>query len=166
MVQPDQPGEVVRNWTSIPDAIRKAIEGLPESDLDLRGGPNNWSIRESVHHLVEANLVASNIVLAALGKSGCTYDWSWLTPGGSWMERLGYNSAPIGPAVDLLEALCRHVTALLTVVADGMERSVKLLDAPGADTRTTTVEEILLQESKHAKDHLGEVAEQVKKRKR
>jgi len=70
----------LRAWTSIPREIRRGVAGLSTRDLTVRGGSEGWSIREYVHHLVEANLVASNIVLAALGKPGCTYDWSWVTP--------------------------------------------------------------------------------------
>lgn len=68
-------------WASIPRKIRRAIEGLSEGDLKARSGSEGWSIREYVHHLVEANLVASTIVLAALGRPGCRFDWSWMIPG-------------------------------------------------------------------------------------
>ena len=62
-------GEALQAWLMIPAEIEKALQGLPEEDLDLRGGPDGWSIRETVHHLVEANLVASNIVIAALARA-------------------------------------------------------------------------------------------------
>ena len=70
--------------------IETALEGLTEDDLNFRGGPNGWSIRETVHHLVESNLVACTIVIAAVGTGGCTYDCSWLNPDRAWMERMGY----------------------------------------------------------------------------
>ena len=91
MVQP------LSDWLQVPRAIEVAIEGLTEDDLNLRGGSNGWSIRETVHHLVESNLVACGIVIAAVGKSGCTYDCSWLNPDRSWMERMGYTQCGRGP---------------------------------------------------------------------
>jgi hypothetical protein len=49
-----EPAEALRGWLTIPAKLRKALEGLAEEDLDLRGGAEGWSIRETVHHLVEA----------------------------------------------------------------------------------------------------------------
>jgi hypothetical protein len=98
-------------WASIPRDIRRAIAGLSSRDLKARGGSEGWSIQEYAHHLVEANLVASTIILAALGRPGCTYDWSWVIPDREWMKRLGYDKAPLEPAIELLESLCAHVSA-------------------------------------------------------
>lgn len=150
--------EALKAWLQVPQAIEKAIKGLSEEDLDLRGGSEGWSIRETVHHLVEANLVASNIVIAALASSGCTYDWSWVNPNRSWMERAGYDRAPVGPALETLAALCRHLSGLIGATAGAPARTVKLLDAPGSKTHTMTVKEVIQQEAEHAQEHLGDVA--------
>ena len=72
----------VQAWVAVPDRIRESLKGLDESKLDLRRGPEEWSIRETVHHLAETHLITSSILIAALGASGSTYDWSWLMPGG------------------------------------------------------------------------------------
>jgi len=90
MTDRSESAETLDGWLRVPDA--KAIEGLTEDALDLSGGSNGWSIRENVHHLVEANLVASNIVVAALAQSGCTYDWSWMMPNASWMNRVRHGT--------------------------------------------------------------------------
>lgn len=49
--------EAIDEWAQIPADIRKSLSGSSETDLDRRGGSEGWSIREYVHHLVEANLV-------------------------------------------------------------------------------------------------------------
>ena len=157
MTNRSDPGDALTRWLQVPDAIQDAIDNLTEDGLDLRGGSNSWSIRETVHHLVEANLVASNIVLAALAKTGCTYDWSWMTPDASWMQRVGYNRAPVGPALQTLKALCSHISGLIGASADALRREVKLLDAPGAELRTVTVTDVLRQEVEHAAEHLADV---------
>lgn len=146
------------HWSSISSRIREAVVDLSDADLDLRGGSEGWSIRESVHHLVEANLVASNMVVAALGKPGVTYDWSWVTPDASWMIRLGYDSASIEPAVELLEALSRHIVGLLETAPNNMRQRVALLDEAGAKPRDTTVRKILADEVAHAAHHLKDIA--------
>ena len=144
----------LRAWRAIPQSIEQAIAGLREQDLDLRDGADGLSIRMIVHHLVEANLVASNILIAALAKSGCTFDWSWVTPGGDWMKRMGYDRAPIAPALATLRALCDYVATLIEMTGDGLGRSVQLLDAPGAKLYSKNVTGLLTQEVDHAKEHL------------
>ena len=62
MTHRGESAETLERWLRVPDAIKKDIEGLTEDTLDLSGGSNGWSI-QNVHHLVEANLVASNIVV-------------------------------------------------------------------------------------------------------
>src|SRR5437764_215295 len=99
MVQP------LRDWVQVSRAIGFAIDVVTEVELDFRGGTNGWSIRETIHHLVESNVVACSIVIAAVGESGCTYDCSWMNPDRSWMERTGYTRAAVAPAIDALSAL-------------------------------------------------------------
>ena len=147
----------LRAWLAIPASIEKAIDGLGEDDLDLRDG--GLSIRETVHHLVEANLVASNIMIAGLAKSGCTYDWSWVTPDAAWMQRVGYDSAPVRPALSTLHALCAHIGGLIEGTSDGFRREVQLLDAPGAELYSRTIRDLLMQEVEHAAEHLRTLAQ-------
>ena len=163
MTDRSESAETLDGWLRVPDAIQEAIEVLTEDALDLTGGTNGWSIRENVHHLVEANLVASNIVVAALAQSGCTYDWSWMMPNASWMKRIGYDTAPVGPALETLKVLCRHISGLISVSPDASRRQVKLRDAPGAKLRTMTVDDVLRQEVEHAEEHLRDVAETRRK---
>ena len=146
-------------WASIPRDIRRAIAGLSNRDLKARGGSEDWSIQEYAHHLVEANLVASNIILAALGSPGCTYDWSWVIPDRKWMKRLGYDRVPLEPALELLEALCAHVVGLARGAPGSMKRSVRLLDSPGARLRRRTLKQVLEDESEHARHHLRDIAD-------
>jgi hypothetical protein len=150
----DKPDKVVARWMAIPDRLRKVARGLSEARLDDRGGPDRMTIRETVHHLVEANLVASNIVIAALANSGSSFDWTWVNPNASWMRRLGYDKAPVGPAISTLAALTRHLAAILSVTPGGLRRTVQLNDAPGAPRYTKTVRQILGDEVNHAREHL------------
>jgi hypothetical protein len=147
----------VQAWLRIPDDIEQAIGGLSDDALNERGGENAWSIRETVHHLVEANLVASNIIIAALTKREPTYDWSWVNPDAAWMRQVGYDKAPIGPAIATLRALTKHIAGLIETAPNGLQRKVKLLDAPGAKLYSKSIEAILQDEVEHSKDHLRDV---------
>ncbi|HKA35859.1 MAG TPA: DinB family protein [Thermoanaerobaculia bacterium] len=147
----------VKAWTSIPRQIRRAVSGLSARELGWRGGSENWTIREYAHHLVEANIVASSIIVAALGSPGARYDWSWLYPDERWMKRLGYNRAPLKPAIGLLDALCAHVAGILRRAPGGMSRHARLISTPRRGQRRT-VRQILADESDHARHHLRDIA--------
>ena len=153
------------DWLQVSRTLEIALEGLTEDDLHFRGGPNGWSIREVVHHLVESNLVACTIAIAAAGTGGCTYDCSWLNPDRAWMERMGYRGA-VAPAIEVLSASCRYVSALLSAAPDALRREIKLLGAPGTEPYPMTVEEMIRQEVEHTQQHLQEIDETLKQRPR
>jgi hypothetical protein len=148
----------VASWSSIPRKLRTAVSGLTARDLKARGGSEGWSIREYAHHLVEANLVASNIVLAALGRPGCKYDWSWLIPDKKWMRRLGYDRVPLEPALKLLESLCAHVVRLARCTPGSMRQQVRLVGSSGRRPSRRTLGQVLEEECEHAQHHLRDIA--------
>ena len=158
MAEPTPTNEALTAWLRIPGDLAAAIAGMPEEGLAWRGGDDGMSIQETVHHLVEANLVAASIMIAALGKSGCVYDWSWLFPNLEWTQRMGYERVPIGPALATLRALVEHVGGVIAA-SDGLGREVQLRDSPGAALYTKTVEDLLRQEAEHAADHLRSLAQ-------
>src|SRR5688572_20926167 len=142
-------------WRSIVELVRTRIAELDEAELDRRADAESMTLRETVHHVAEANVVAASIVIAALGSPGCVYDWSWMLPFGPWMERLRYGQKPLQPTLRLLEALNAYVIAQLEPLPDGLQRTVLLVDQPGAAPRATTVGGVLLAEAEHAREHLG-----------
>jgi hypothetical protein len=153
-------GGALPAWRAIPASIEKAIAGLAEEDLELRCGADGLSIRETVHHLAEAGLIASTIILAALARGGGTvFDWSWVYPNAAWNERMGYAAAPIEPALRTLSALCEHIGGLIERRPDALRQEVRLLDAPDAALYARSVEGVLEQEVEHAEGHLRGVAE-------
>jgi hypothetical protein len=145
-------------WASIPRRLRRAVSGLSARDLKARGGSEGWSIQQYAHHLVEANLIASNIVLAALGKPGCRFDWSWLMPDKRWIKRLGYDQVPLEPAIKLLESLCSHVAGVADRTRGSMTRQVRLVGSPGRRPNRRTLRQIFKDECEHAEHHLRDIA--------
>jgi hypothetical protein len=144
-------------WSSIPRRLRKAVSGLSVRELAARGGSEGRSIREYVHHLVEANLVTSTIVLAALGRPGCKFDWSWLIPDTVWMRRLRYDRLPVDPAIDLLESLCLHVAGVVRQAPGSMRRKVRLVGSQSRRASHRTLGQVLEDECEHARHHLRDI---------
>lgn len=144
---------IVKKWVEIPKKIRTAIESFPDDQLEIHGNAG-MTLHETVHHIAEAITVAASMMIAATGKSGSTYDWSWLYPDTAWVGRMGYKAAPIEPALDTIDALCRQFANLASVNPEILKREVVLFDKPGAETYKMTVAEIMKQEVDHAEGHL------------
>jgi hypothetical protein len=140
-------------WKGIPALLEQVLAG---ADLDTRRGAE-MTLREVVHHLVEAHVVSAGIIVAALGSPGCVFDWSWMLPFGPWMERMAYDRKPIEPSLRLLAALNDWVAAQIEPLADGLAREVKLRDEPEGPVRSVTVAELLRQEVEHAREHVSAV---------
>jgi len=138
-------------WRSIVPLVHGLVDGRSDEEIDRRVG-ESMTLRETVHHVVEANVVAASIVVAALGSPGSVYDWSWMMPFGPWMERMRYDRKPLAPALRLLDALNEYVAAQVEPLPDGLERRVQLRDESGGPLREVTVADVLLQEAEHARE--------------
>ena len=138
--------------------MRRSIRGLNEKELDVRGGSEGWSIREYIHHLVEANLIASNMIICAIAADGYDYDWTWVWPDKTWVKRMGYDKADVAPSIAFLTSLCRHISGLVAAKPRFLKNKVNVNDTPGAKRYALTVEKIFLQEIDHANTHLNDIA--------
>lgn len=147
----------VNQWLEVPAMIEAAVGGLKADELDGSVTKSGMTPRETVHHLVEANIVSASMMIAALGASGSVYDWSWLWPNPEWVKRMGYAGLPVEPAIDTLKGLSRHLSNIICARPDALECEVKVFDSPGADPYALTVEAILRQEVDHAAEHLAEI---------
>ncbi|MEQ1645001.1 MAG: DinB family protein [Pyrinomonadaceae bacterium] len=153
--------EVINEWRQIPTNIDAIISGLSNDDLGRQVEALGFSVRATVHHLVEANIVTASMIIAAMGKSGATYDWTWLYPNADWCSRLGYESTPIEPSLDALRGLIMHITNIVASQDDALERMVTVSNSPGAPTYTLTVGQMIKQEVDHAAEHLADVRKAV-----
>jgi len=158
MSDPGASAPPLGDWLDVSRTLGVALEGLTEDELNLRGGPDGWTVRETVHHVVESSLAAGTIAVAAVGSGGCTFDCSWLNPDRSWMERMGYRGA-VAPAVGVLSPLCRYLGALLGAAPDALRREVTLLGAPGTEPYRMTVGEMIRAEVEHVRHHLRGIEE-------
>ncbi len=154
--KPKAPAALVA-WGRISHRLRRALRGLSDADLARRGGDEGWSAREIAHHIVEANLIASTMLIAALARDGGNFDWTWVWPNREWLRRVGYDRVELAPALATLRALCGYLSALIATQPDALTRSVRLNDKPGGKRYAMSVEQILWQEVRHAETHLAEI---------
>ncbi len=106
-----------------------AIAGLTEADLDIACSPGSWTIRQTVHHVVDGNVVWSIGIKAAVGNQNGFFDrrWYWGLPQASWVECWRqYAHRALEPSLTLFQANRRHIVQLLQQIPDAWERSIHI----------------------------------------
>ncbi len=149
--------EILRAYQQIPEKIAAALERVPADKLEIRCSGSEMSLHETVHHIVEANIVAASMLIAALGSEKASYDWSWLWPGRDWCDRMHYATVPLDAAIMTLNGLVNHIVNMIHVRDDAFERKVSVHDLPGETPYFRTIAEILQQEAKHVDEHVEEI---------
>lgn len=95
---------------ALPPALRAAVEGLSDEQLDTRYRPGGWTLRQVVHHVPDSHLnayIRFKWTLTEDEPTIKTYDEAL------WAELADYRTLPIAISLDLLEVLHRKWTALL-----------------------------------------------------
>jgi hypothetical protein len=149
--------KLLRSWRRIPRQVEKTVKGMSKSQIIGRKKRDGMTAHETVHHIAEANIVAASMIIAAIGKDGTTYDWTWLYPNLDWVRRLGYAKVPIAPVMRVLDCLNEHIANLVRANPKVLKRKVTVSDTSDGEKYTMTVEEIMQHETTHALDHLKEV---------
>jgi hypothetical protein len=58
-MEANERAELLRTYENGADAIRAAIDGITEDELDARPGSDDWTPREVVHHLADSEMRAA-----------------------------------------------------------------------------------------------------------
>src|SRR5215472_5862260 len=109
----------------IPSISQRNTSMLTEADLDLTRAPDEWSIRQIVHHLAETDAMFLMIFESALARSGSTfirnsYDQT------HWVETLAYNQRAIEPSLALIKATRWYLAHLFSHIPDHWDRYILL----------------------------------------
>jgi uncharacterized damage-inducible protein DinB len=141
-----------------PDRLCAAIAGLGETDLDLSLGSGSWTIRQTVHHVVDGDDIWKVIVKAALGEPSRVLDlqWYWDVQQDVWTGTWAYARRPLEPSLELLRASRRHVLQLLECTPDAWKRSVTMRWPSGEEERVT-VGAIVEMQADHVAQHVEDI---------
>ncbi len=141
------------------DDLEAALAGLTEADLDLTRAPEEWSIRQIVHHLAEVDAMFLMIFESALAQPGITFIRNTYDQA-HWAERLAYKEREIEPSLALIKATRRHVARLLQHIPDHWDRFVLLKFASDeGEGYKMTVGQQLNEMNWHQAEHCAEIYE-------
>ena len=95
---------------ALPGAVREAVAGLTDEQLDTPYRPDGWTIRQVVHHVPDSHLnsyVRFKWALTEDTPAIKTYDEAL------WAELADYRTVPVETSLDFLEVLHRKWIGLL-----------------------------------------------------
>lgn len=158
------PEAMIAAYAGLSDDLAAALDGLTETDLDLERAPNEWSIRQIIHHLALSTSLSLMPIETVLVNPGSVfvrppYDQE------KWVEALDYKHRPIGTSLALIRAVQAHITQLLLHVPEAWDHSI-VRKFPGTtedEGHTSTLSEMITIQIEHTTGHLDEIR-QTRKR--
>jgi hypothetical protein len=141
----------IRQIAEAPAALRAAVTGLTEAQLDTPYRPDGWTIRQVVHHVPDSHLNAYIRFKWTLTESNPTikpYDQE------AWATLADTRLTPVSVSLDLLEAVHRRWVVLLESVKE--EDWQRPLIHP--ESGPMTLDKLLQMYAWHGRHHLAHVA--------
>lgn len=150
--------ELLKNYTALPEQLAAAVSGLSEDQLNLTSDPDQWSIRQIVHHLADGQTMWTVCMRVAIGTPGTAMQFPDYPGNDTWAEHMAYTERSIEPSLALLGALHNEIAELLSLMPEAWEREV-VMGVPGSgQERAYSVARIVTFTSEHFVEHLGEIA--------
>lgn len=119
-VDPEVTDAKRRRWieeiAGTPAALRAAVAGLSEAQLDTPYRPGGWTVRQVAHHLPDSHLnayVRFKLALTEAEPTVKTYDEA------AWAELADGRTAPVELSLALLESLHRRWVLVLRSLFPG-----------------------------------------------
>jgi hypothetical protein len=133
----------------LPVAFRAAVAGLTDAQLDTPYRPGGWTARQVVHHLPDSHMNAYIRIKLAVTEDTPTikpYDEA------RWAE-LPDARLPVGPSLDLVDAVHRRLVLLLRALPDSA--FLKAYNHP--DMGIVPIDTALALYAWHGKHHMAHV---------
>ena len=135
-ITPDRVNAWIGDLAVLPGDLRRTVTPLGDPRLDTPYRPGGWTVRQVVHHLADSHLTSFLRFRSALTEDRPVvkpYDEARLA------ELADYRLAPVGPSLDLLQALhVRWVDVLRSLSWEQLQR-VFVNPESGAATLARTV---------------------------
>ena len=152
------PEAALARFAAGPEDLDRALAGLSDSGLDLARGPDKWTIRQIVHHIVDGDYMWGMCARVAIGNPGSTFRLDWYRQD-TWVDALDHAGRPIAPALDLLRANRCHLVQLLEHLPGAWEQYVLIPRPEYPDGFKMVVQDIILTQAVHVPWHVEQIRE-------
>lgn len=144
--------EMIALYVAGIDELEAALAGLSEQDLDMARDGSDWTIRQIVHHIADADMLFALSMTMALAEPGRRFTQNWPSDNAPYARNLQYAQRDIAPSLALVRAIRTHFAVLARQLPDALERAV--VDADGS---TWSFGRFLNIDLRHAFEHVDEI---------
>jgi len=105
----------IADLAALPGALRAAVAGLDEAQLDTPYRPEGWTVRQVVHHLADSHLNAYTRLKLALTEDNPTikpYDEK------AWAELFDSTTLPAAPSLAIIDGVHQRWVTVLGRLGD------------------------------------------------
>ena len=147
---PAQRARWLQELEGLPAALRAAVAGLDESQLDTPYRDGGWTVRQLVHHVADSHVngyIRFSLAVAEEGRTAVTYDQD------AWADQAFARTGPLEPSLALLEGL--HARWVATARGLGAQQLAGSIEHPEAGRMT--VEDVLNLYAWHSRHHVAHI---------
>jgi DinB family protein len=150
-IRPEDISRYIRELERVPAAMRQAVAGLSETQLETQYRPGGWTLRQVAHHVPDSHLNSYVRMRLAL-----TEDEPTIRPyfEDRWAALADASRAPVGLSLDLLEALHARWTFMLREITP--EQWLRTFRHP--ERGTVTLQGNLALYAWHGRHHVAQIA--------
>jgi len=115
-VDPATRPHLIDQIATAPAALREAVRGLDDAQLETPYRPDGWTVRQTVHHVADSHINSYLRFRLALTEENPTvkpYDEA------AWAELVDSRTEPVEVSLRLLESLHQRWVVLLRALGDG-----------------------------------------------
>ena len=151
--------ELIANYGSCPSQLEAAILGLSERNLDIGKSTEDWTIRETIHHIADGDDMWKLFIKRAIGNPNGEYafDWYWQVPQDEWAKRWSYKERSIEPSLALFRANRSHIVQLLRHTPGALEKSLRVRWPTKLGEQEVKVALVVEGQTQHALAHIAEI---------
>ena len=135
-------------------AFRATLNSIPPEDVDRAPAPGEWTPRQLVVHIVDAEIVGAARLRWVAAQPGSTLQ---SFAGDIWADKLHYESQSLETATELFVLLRQTTLAMLCQLPDEAWSNVGVHEESGP----LTLKKLLNDHCEHAETHLHELAERL-----
>lgn len=152
-------GELLEQYASGPDTLDRIVKGLSRIDLEKRFSPEEWSIRDIIHHIVDGDDIWNTCIKAALGnpEGAFSLQWYWDRPQLEWSKRWHYEGRSLKTSLMLFRANREHIVELLRLDPSAWDKSVRIHWPGEGEESRVTVEDVVTMHVNHLIGHLEDI---------
>ncbi len=113
--------QLVERYKEGTRVFAEALEGITDTELDARPGPEEWTAREVVHHMADSEMTSAIRLRRLIAEDAPTiqgYDQE------EYAQRLFYAERPIEPSLEAVSAARRTTGDILDRLTQGNGRGV------------------------------------------